>query len=148
LKIHISLVRKHNHRSFIPMSSWGGTLRVWRFQAIWRQKFLKVCLWAWKGGVCRFGFVKNFNTNFLDWLNIHFHYQHGVPHPQQMRKLLNYCRDSCIGITKVDVRIAWFVHFHLCLLGVFISCHCVYKVINSFLGCKGVSWVLYHQLII
>ncbi len=39
-------------------------------------------------------------------------------------------------ITKVNIRVTLFVHFHLCLLNVFVSYHCVAWTINLFSGGK------------
>jgi hypothetical protein len=38
-----------------------------------------------------------------------------------------------VRITKMDICVAWFVHFQLCLLGEPISCHYVGGVASSFL---------------
>jgi hypothetical protein len=61
-------------------------------------------------------------------------------------KGLNSCRDSCVGITKVDICVAWVVHLHLCLLS------CAYGLLTCWLGChmplrgKGITKVCAIQL--
>jgi hypothetical protein len=51
-------------------------------------------------------------------------------------KGLNFCRDSYVGITKVEICVAWVMHFHLCLMD------CVCFLLTCWLGCHKVSWGL------
>ncbi len=48
-----------------------------------------------------------------------------------MNKPLNSYCDSCVKIIKVEIHVTWFVYFHLYLLSVFVSYHCVSWVAHN-----------------
>jgi hypothetical protein len=40
-----------------------------------------------------------------------------LSHSSMNEEDMNSCCDSCVGITKMEICVAWVLHFHLCLLG-------------------------------
>jgi hypothetical protein len=85
------------------------------------------------GGVWPTFLYQTFEDSTLCWwITFSTPYRWWSAMPSTNAKDLNSCRDSYVGITKVEICVAWVVHLHSCLL----YCAC----------CLLACWSCYHML--
>ncbi len=111
------------------------------FQLIWRQVLLEVHYRAW-GGVWLIVLYQTFGGSTLCWWIIFFtSYRWWSVMPLTNAQYLNSYRDSYVRHTKVEICVAWIVHFHLCLLGYACCLLTCWSSCYMFLEGKGITKV-------
>ncbi len=128
LGILFSPIRNQNHEFFVLVNSWWKALLVWEFLAQLETNTFRGLFQNARWCVANF-FVQNISSSTLCWWVIFFApYRWWNATSSTNVKDLNSFRDSCAGITKVEICVAWVVHLHWCLLG------CAYYLLAFWFG--------------
>ncbi len=116
-----------------PVNFQGGKLFMWKISRCLWQKNLRIL--SRHGVVCgHCYYVKHLANQHHVIVSIIIPHRWNFFSPLTNIKILNFCCDSCAKITKVEICVVWFVHFHLCLLG----CTC----------CLWICWSKYYMILI